>query len=73
LEAPARLTGAQWADASSDQPTARRATPLAGAELEQTAIQAKPDHDRANTDGQRGKQSELRRRIDHLGRIPMSL
>jgi hypothetical protein len=73
LKVSTRLTGAQRTDTPSDQPTTRRATPLAAAELEQTAIQAKSDHDRADTERQRGENREVRRRIDHRSRPLMFL
>jgi hypothetical protein len=56
---PARLSGTVRTDASSDQLTAHRAASLAFTELEQAAIQAESDHDRTNSDCQRGEQSEM--------------
>jgi hypothetical protein len=59
LEAAARLTGAQRANAGSNQPTARRAAPLGFAGLQQSAIKAESDHDGADPDGQRGENCEV--------------
>ena len=73
MEAPARLTGAQRTDPASDQPTARRAAPLGFAGLQQSTIHAESDHDRADTEGERGENREVWRRIGHLGRIFMLL
>ena len=56
---PALLPGTHRTDARSDHPPAHRAPSLTFTELERAAIQAEPDHDRANSDGQRGEQSEM--------------
>jgi hypothetical protein len=58
--------GARRAHAISDQPTAGRAPSLRSARLQQSAIQAEPDHHRAGTGRERGEKSDVPCQISHV-------